>query len=130
MTEQLTIKPTGIREIDDQHAQLMKCLADLNAFVGGSYEFAAVFTTTRALIDYVRLHFAYEEKLLRSWNYPGIDEHIAEHRTLEADVQNLWAQVESGDETLGGGLVTTIQNWIVNHINGEDIQYAKFQPAQ
>lgn len=130
MTEQVVIKPTGIDEIDAQHAELMKCLDDLSAFVGGSYEFAAVFTTTRALLDYIHIHFSFEENLLRSWGYPDLDRHIAEHQVLEADVRNLWAQLESGDETLGGGLVMTIKNWIIGHINEEDLQYAKFQAAQ
>lgn len=130
MPQQIVIKPTGIEEIDAQHAQLLNCLDDLSSFVGSSYEFAAVFTTTRALLDYIHIHFSFEENLLRSWGYPELDRHIAEHQALEADVNQLWAQIESGDETLGGGLIMTIKKWIIGHINEEDLQYAKFQPAQ
>jgi hemerythrin len=33
--------------------------------------------------------------------------------------------MEAGDETLGRGVVRTIRKWIVDHINGDDLEYAK-----
>lgn len=127
MSTAIVVSQTGINEIDRQHAQLLKCLDDLMAFVGGHYEFAAVFTAVQVLLDYVQQHFAYEEDLLRSWDYPDLAKHIVEHQAIETDVRNLWSQLESGDETVTEKLVQTIRQWIVKHINEEDIEYAKFR---
>lgn len=127
MTTPIAISKTGIDEIDRQHAQLLRCLDDLMEFVGGRYEFAAVFTAIQVLLDYVQQHFAYEENLLRSWDYPDLDKHIAGHQAIAADVRHLWVQLESGDETVTEKLVQTIRQWILKHINEEDIEYAKFR---
>lgn len=127
MTTPIVISKTGIDEIDRQHAQLLTCMEDLMAFVGGRYEFAAVFTAVQVLLDYVQQHFTYEENLLRSWDYPDLDKHIAGHQAIEADVRHLWVQLESGDETVTEELVQTIRQWILKHINEEDIEYAKFR---
>lgn len=127
MTTPIVISKTGIDEIDRQHAQLLRCLDDLMEFVGGRYEFAAVFTAIQVLLEYVQQHFAYEENLLKSWDYPDLDKHIAGHQAIEADVRHLWVQLESGDETVTEKLVQTIRQWILKHINEEDIEYAKFR---
>lgn len=127
MTTHLVISKTGIDEIDRQHAQLLTCMENLMAFVGGRYELAAVFTAVQVLLDYVQQHFAYEENLLRNWDYPDLNKHIAEHQAIEADVRQLWVQLESGDASVTEKLVHTIRQWIHKHINEEDIEYAKFR---
>ena len=128
MAEPDVISKTGIAEIDRQHAQLVKCLDELSVFVGGNFEFSASLTALTTLIDYTREHFAYEENMLARCHFPLLDEHIAEHRTITANAEALWNEVEAGNE-MGEQLVLTIRKWIVDHINAEDIQFAKFIKA-
>lgn len=130
MTTPLVVLETGITEIDRQHGQLVKCLDDLNGFIGGHYELAAVFTAVQALLDYVQNHFAYEEDLLASWDYPYLDKHIAEHRAIEADVGHLWVQLESGVEDVTETLVATIRRWVIEHINQEDIEFGLWRQVE
>ncbi len=125
MTEADEILKTGIAEIDRQHTQLIKCLDELSVFVGGNFEFSASLTALTTLIDYTRDHFAFEESVLASCNFPLLDEHIAEHKTITAHAEALWQEVEAGNE-IGEQLVPTIRKWIVDHINAEDIQFANF----
>jgi len=127
MSEPIVVSLTGVAEIDAQHAQLVKCLDDLMEFVGGIFEFSAVFTAIQALLDYTQQHFAYEEQLMSDWGYPLLNQHIDEHGAIESDVRALWAKVEAGDEVLAEQLVLTIRTWIVDHINAEDIEFAKFR---
>ena len=125
MAEPDVISKTGVAEIDRQHARLVKCLDELSVFVGGNFEFSASLTALTTLIDYTREHFAFEEGLLAECNFPLLDEHIAELQTITANAEALWKTVEAGNE-IGEQLVLTIRRWIVDHINAEDIQFAKF----
>jgi len=126
MTESITLLQTGIPEIDSQHSQLLKCLDDLREFVGGPYEFAAGFTAIQTLLDYTQEHFAFEEDLLTKCGYPSLDDHVSEHQKLIAEVRSQWERIEHGDNDIARGVVDTIQRWIFEHINAEDVEYAKF----
>lgn len=125
MTEQVVVPLTGIEEIDQQHTQLVKCLDDLQDYIGGPYGFAAAFTALNTLLDYTRFHFAFEEQLLGQWNYPHLDNHIAEHKAIADDVAALWDGIEAGRE-IDEKMVQTIRGWILDHIKAEDLQYANF----
>ena len=100
-------------------------LDDLQQFSGGTYGFAAAFTVLNTLMEYVRSHFEFEEQFLANCNYPHLEEHKAEHQILAADVTRLWAEIEAG-HNVEAKLVAMIRGWILDHINAEDIQYAKF----
>ena len=116
---------TGIEEIDQQHRQLVRCLDQLAEFADGSYGFAANFTALNTLLDYTRQHFVFEEDLLARCNYPLLAEHIAEHQAITAKVTALWRAIEAGEEA-EASVVLTIRSWILEHINAEDTQYARF----
>lgn len=128
MAEPVVISKTGVTEIDRQHSQLVKCLDELSVFVGGNFEFSASLTALTTLIDYTREHFTYEESVLADSGYPLLDEHKAEHQTITANAEALWKEIEAGNE-IGEQLVLTIRKWIVDHINSEDVQFAKFIEA-
>jgi len=126
MSSSVVIVLTGVDEIDRQHGQLVKCLNDLTEFVGSKFEFAAVFTAINTLLDYTVQHFAYEEELLASANYPLLEQHIAEHKLIKAAVLQLWDKIEAGNEEVAETLVSTIRTWIIDHINAEDVEYSKY----
>jgi len=126
MPDPISILKTGIPDIDRQHEQLLTCLGELKEFVGGKYEFAAAFTAVQALFDYTERHFAYEEGLLTRCCYPHLDEHISEHNSLIENVRRQWDRIELGYSDIAREVVETIERWIVEHINAEDIEYAKF----
>jgi hemerythrin len=129
MAEPIVISKTGVAEIDRQHAQLVKCLDELSVFVGGNFEFSASLTALTTLMDYTREHFAYEEGVLADSGYPLLDEHKAEHQLITANAEALWKEIEVGNE-ICEQLVLTIRKWIVDHINSEDVQFAKFIEAK
>lgn len=124
MAETIVISKTGIAEIDRQHSQLVKCLDELSVFVGGNFEFSASLTALTTLIDYTNEHFTYEESVLADSGYPLLDEHKAEHQAITANAEALWNEIEAGNE-IGEQLVMTIRKWIVDHINAEDVLFAK-----
>jgi len=125
MNEPVQLTRTGIQEIDEQHAQLVACLDELRESVGGTGAATAAQKALDTLFDYTRRHFAFEEELLAQLQYPYLADHIAGHQTLIADLAKLGNEVASGKE-IGEQLVLTLRVWILNHINSEDMKYARY----
>ena len=125
MAETVVVPLTGIEEIDQQHRQMVKNQDDLQDYLGSSYSFAAVFTALNTLMDYTRFHFTFEEQLLAQWNYPHLENHVAEHKLIADNVAALWDKIEAGQE-IDDQMVHTIRGWILEHIKAEDLQYAGF----
>uniref|UniRef100_Q47FH3 Hemerythrin HHE cation binding region n=1 Tax=Dechloromonas aromatica (strain RCB) TaxID=159087 RepID=Q47FH3_DECAR len=120
----ISILKTGHAEIDRQHAELLICLAGVKEFVGGQYAFSAGFTAIQALIGYTEDHFAFEEGLLRQWDYPDLDAHVEQHKSLVAEVRRQWGRVEQEGADIAREVVETIEGWITDHINVEDRKFS------
>ena len=119
----MEIKTTQIEEIDRQHAGLVKALDELMAYAGGHYDFSASLTALGSLLEYTQAHFSYEEQLMREWDYPHLKEHLAQHAGFTAQVEALWKSAEAG-EVMSGEIISMVRDWIIRHINEEDVQYA------
>ena len=119
----MDIKTTQSEEIDRQHAGLVKALDELMAYAGGHYDFSASLTALGSLLEYTQAHFSYEEQLMREWGYPHLKEHLAQHAGFTAQVEALWKSAEAG-EVMSGEIISMVRDWIIRHINEEDVQYA------
>lgn len=121
----------GIGAMDAQHARLFR-LFDAFRQTAGEHlldpvGIAAAQDTLEQLLDYTRLHFASEEKLLAESRYPGLDTHRAKHRELVAGVQSLLDEIrahKTRTTPLKLNLLATI--WLMEHIAGDDRDYAPF----
>jgi hemerythrin-like metal-binding protein len=116
---------SGIQKIDDQHKQLVECLDELDLWIGKGHGFAATLDAFGKLTQYVEAHFRDEEDLLRERGYPKIEEHIAEHHLISAELAKLYQHLlEGGDVT--EELLHLARDWVIIHIGVEDMEYADF----
>jgi hemerythrin len=116
---------SGIQEIDEQHQQLVECLDHLELWVGKGHGFSATLDALGTLNKYVEEHFRCEEDLLRRRNYPKLDEHIAEHQIISAELARLYQHVlDGGDVT--EELLGLVRDWVMTHIGVEDMEFAVF----
>ena len=125
MSEAIKLERTGIWEIDEQHKQLVSYLDRLLSWIAKGYGLAATFDAFEALFVYTQTHFQFEEKLLRDHSYPKLDEHIEEHQAIIAHLKQLKAELEAGED-VADELAKTLREWVLKHIDVEDIDYAKF----
>lgn len=117
-----TLPICGIQEIDDQHRQLFECLDHLELWVGKGHGFSATLDALGSLNTYVEAHFRFEEDFLKSRNYPKLDEHIAKHQAISAELVRLYQHVlDGGDVT--EELMQLVRNWIMTHIGIEDMEF-------
>ena len=114
---------TGIKEIDNQHRQLLDYLNEL----GGAITFGDKKKTASVLdglSDYTLSHFAFEEALMEEaeYKYSGPHKHV--HQMLIKKVTGFDSKLKSGDE-IGEELYAFLRRWLINHIQRDDAAYVK-----
>jgi hemerythrin-like metal-binding protein len=116
----------GVREIDDQHKELVEILNELVALVG-EYPGSANQEITSIIekIDaYKTVHFETEEKYFKQFNYAGADEHIQAHKDFNEKVGELVASFQKNSEKEQLlELVDFIENWFSDHVLNMDHKY-------
>ncbi|MEA3276427.1 MAG: hemerythrin family protein [Pseudomonadota bacterium] len=117
---------TGIAEIDGQHQGFFEAahrLYDqiLNCEGEHGVEEAVIF-----LRDYAERHFQTEEAFMREHEFPLLEEHKKLHdaffESLELLVDEL--QVFGSRQHLADRALDVAQDWLIDHIAEEDMQYA------
>ncbi len=114
----------GIPEIDAQHMQLFECIDRLESAGDERQRELAVYFVMEQLNDYVRIHFTVEEIVMRLFDYPGLEAHIAEHRAFSARLKAFESSELIEDMHFEAGKF--LREWLVKHIQGSDKHYADF----
>jgi hemerythrin len=118
----------GIPLIDEQHKQLIEMTNTLyEACLGGTETARAHFReVVRGTVDYVRYHFAAEEKLLENVKYPGFAPHKREHESFVLKIVEGVRNFEEGRQFVPNIFVRYLKDWILAHIAVEDKKYAEY----
>ena len=115
----------GILAVDLQHKSIFDCLITI---AGGSPEhdkLLAEFAIVR-LVSLLHEHFALEESMMRTFRYPELERHIAEHREFHAEVHDLAQKSVRSKHSLSLVTIATTQKWLREHIMTSDRHYIDF----
>ena len=117
---------TGIRQIDDQHRELVKLTNLLfKACLSGSENANTVFKDAMGrMVNYVRFHFCMEQKLLERLNYPGYQEHKKQHETLVFNILEAVKGFDKGVKFVPNHFARTLRDWVFSHIAVFDKGYS------
>jgi hemerythrin len=116
----------NITEIDKQHQMLVSMVNDLYAakqFEKGKEELANLLNRMSV---YAAFHFAKEEDLLASHDYPQLDAHIKEHSNFEQKVFDFENAFADGKVELSGKVISVLGDWLIKHFKGSDKRCAQF----
>lgn len=118
----------GEETIDAQHKQLFNLLDKLYAAISSGERKEFLQMTFLFLADYAREHFAYEEELMKKFNYPDIETHITEHQRFRDDLKFFQEDFISSGDTSGPliNLIGQISEWLVYHILNVDQQMGAY----
>jgi len=126
----------GDAAIDAQHKDLFGLVGVVSDLSGRETltpdDETVIDRTLAALRVYVRVHFRDEEKLMSEAGYPGLLEHIEEHKTFSE-----WLRVLE-DARRAPGYATSsllvhmskyLGDWLADHILGSDKRYVPYLKA-
>ena len=119
---------TGHAKIDNQHKQLITALNSIIEASQQGKEKEEIFKTLDFLTGYTIMHFATEEKLQVQYNYPDYNVHKYYHDEFKETVKKLTGRLvqEGPSEDLINTVTSTIGNWLINHIKGDDFRMAAY----
>ena len=119
---------TGVAEIDSQHREIFRRVNKLSAACGEGTGKEEVLRLLLFLEDYVKEHFAAEERSQLRHGFPDYAAHKSQHARFIADLARLTAEVKAEGATLSLVIMTnkTLASWLVQHIMKMDQDFAKF----
>ena len=110
----------GIKIVDDQHKGLLELVNDMfNHVVGDEQAERAYFKTViDKAVEYVKVHFSTEEKIMIHTRFPGYAEHKKAHDSFVLTVVEKVKEFESGKDTGFTLLEFTqfLKEWVLTHI--------------
>jgi hemerythrin len=108
--------------IDQQHKRLFSLSEAVAQTLADSEARRPAEEALRALIDFVRVHFATENGLMREADFPDAGEHARAHGQLLAELEEYCRKVQQGKNAslTVTGLVAYLWHWLIMHINAAD----------
>ena len=115
----------GVKLIDEQHKGLVKMVNEMFNHVSGDEEEEHEYFNKiiKEAVDYIKVHFATEEKIMRLTKFEGFAEHKKEHDNFVLTVVgNIFAYRAKEHFTL---LTFTkfLKDWVLSHIAVMDKKY-------
>lgn len=121
----------GVTAMDDEHKVLIEKINFLAGTLedspnGTSREVKAAF---KDMASYTHDHFSREEKYMDSIDYPELRRHKELHKNLLNQVGEFGAAMDRG-EMKGSDLTNFLNDWLLRHILGVDMKYARFSRSE
>jgi hemerythrin-like metal-binding protein len=116
----------GHAKIDAEHRSLVEALNRLHAAMKQGKGKDEIEKTLLFLKDYTVEHFKGEERLMMAYRYPGANTHCAAHADLIKEVGTLIANFQAGKVVLTSSVLNFLEDWLVKHIQGEDMALGAF----
>ena len=119
----------GHAEIDAQHKLLFLLGEAVAESLVNSADQKPDTARLQALVEFSREHFAYEEGLMRSADFPEVERHAKYHVSLLSELTTFCARMDRGRKTNAASLVDFLWNWLLLHIDTADRDLARWLKA-
>ena len=118
----------GVDVIDEQHRQWIQRFNDVAAAIAAHQGPVQIGKTLEFLVDYTKLHFATEEKLMTEHAYPDLPVQRAQHMELTDTLEGLVRDFEEEGATqkLAEAFNVFLGNWLIKHIRELDLKFGAF----
>lgn len=116
----------GVAKMNEDHQVLIDLINQLHSAMvkgTGKQEMGGILD---GLLDFTRTHFAREEGLMKKHGYQRLPNQKDYHEKLIAQVADIQSAFHEGTATVSLEVLDFLQDWLVKHIQGEDMQYKAF----
>ncbi|MGO9086188.1 MAG: bacteriohemerythrin [Candidatus Sulfotelmatobacter sp.] len=118
-----------VMALDNQHKKLFDLINELHHAMSSGHGKDVAGDVLRRLTEYTVSHFRAEEALMEKYNFPGLASHRSEHKALTDKVLAFKKDFDAGTGVVTPQLMTFLQRWITDHIQGVDQRYSDFLNA-
>jgi len=116
----------NVRQFDDQHRKLIELVNKLHDAMKQGKGSQILNDVLVSLAAYTQTHFSDEERVMLQNRFPGFSVHKKSHDQLVARVRDFQKEVEAGNATVSLSLMTFLKDWLLQHIQGVDMQYGPY----
>jgi hemerythrin len=113
----------GAAEIDLQHRSFMELLNGYYDSTSGSTKDSVGEELLDKLDQYVRMHFRFEESLMRAAGYKELEQQKRQHQYFETLVSELKAGHKKGKPDALKQALPLLRDWFLSHILEEDRKF-------
>lgn len=115
----------GVAEIDDDHRLLVGESNGLFKALTEGLPKAEIMTIIKRMAIQCKEHFRREENILQGAKYSRTDDHAAEHRRIERELDEVIGAMEAPDVPAGEWNTFAIffQSTLINHLLLHDLKY-------
>jgi hemerythrin len=103
-------------EMDKHHARIIEILNILNNSADTE---GLVPIVIDELKEYLNYHFSAEEKIMKQYNYPDLQDHLIEHEGFVTQVKKI-SEYDAEDKLKANMIVNFLTHWLIQHILGSD----------
>jgi len=118
----------GVKIIDDQHKGLVDLINEMynHASGNGLQEHDYFNRVIKEVVNYVKVHFSTEEKIMSATKFPGFADHKKEHETFIRTVVDNIHDYEAGKRHTLSTFARFLRDWVLSHIAMIDKQYFEY----
>ncbi len=117
----------GVRELDQQHQQLLKLLNRMISTQGTiSVHPEMISEVLMEMTRYAQMHFKTEEKLMEMYGYPGLKKQKIQHRNFRKKIIGFSTATTLGVDQIPENLLMYLVDWLTHHILEDDMAYRSF----
>lgn len=118
---------TGIKQIDEQHKQLLEQIEKLLSLAGAPSNVDKVMELINFLDNYVKYHFSTEEAFMKTNGYPETNPHLEQHKYFNTEFGKIKEILK--DKGINLELKLKLNNllseWFIKHISQVDKKLSK-----
>ena len=116
----------GAPGIDAQHKKLFDLINSLHEAMSQGKGKEALGKILDGLMDYTRVHFSDEEKMLEKVNYPDLAIQRTQHAAFVKKISDLQTDYKNGKVTMTLPMMEFLKDWLLNHILKVDKKYESY----
>jgi len=115
-----------IPSIDNQHRSLVAIIGHLQMAMLEGRTKQVIEPLFKAMNQYTKFHFEYEEQLMAENGYADLAGHRREHARLVEQLEQLESKYVHGALQAGAPLMQFLRNWLFEHICAHDKEYSAY----
>lgn len=117
---------TGVEQFDREHHKIVELANTMFEVVRDKNNKEITEKACSDVLEYTVYHFANEEQAMQDAEFPGLEEHKAEHRRLKAEAEKFAGIIHDTFPKGAADFYRFLRDWLINHIQDCDHKYSPY----